>query len=90
MLPFELLWTSVSKEGGLEARWAPRSVCHTCIYQKLAEWGWPSGAAVKFAHSASVAEGSPVQIAGVDMARLGTPCYGRRLTYKVEKDGHGC
>ena len=53
--------------------------------------GWPGGAAVKVARSASVARGSPVQILGVvDMALLGKPCYGRRPTYKVEKDGCGC
>ena len=27
---------------------------------------------------------------GVDVASLGTPCCGRRPTYKVEEDGHGC
>ena len=44
---------------------------------------------VKFARSASAARGSPGRIPGADMAPLGTPCCGRRLTYKVE-DGHGC
>ena len=48
--------------------------------------GWPGGAAVKCAHSALAAWG----FAGVDMAPLGTPCCGRRPTYKVEKGGHGC
>ena len=27
---------------------------------------------------------------GADMAPLGTPCCGRRPTYKVEEGGHGC
>ena len=41
--------------------------------------------------SASVAQGSPVQIPGVDTAPLGKPCCGRHPTYKkVEEDGHGC
>ena len=31
-----------------------------------------------------------VQSPGVDMAPLGMPCCGRRPTYKVEEDGHGC
>ena len=52
--------------------------------------GWPGGAAVKCAHSASVAQGLPVPIPGVDMALLGKPCCGRHPTYKVEEDGHGC
>ena len=35
-------------------------------------------------------QGSLVQIPGADMAPFGTPCCGRRPTYKVEEDGHGC
>ena len=52
--------------------------------------GRPSGTAVKCARSASVAQVSLVRILGVDMAPLGKPCCGRRPTYKVEEDGHGC
>ena len=36
------------------------------------------------------ARGLLVRIPGADMATLGTPCCGRRPTYKVEEDGHGC
>ena len=53
-------------------------------------WGQPGGAVVKSAHSALAAWGLPVQIPGVDMALLGKPCCGRRPTYKVEEDAHGC
>ena len=60
------------------------------IYSKDPCGGWPGGAAVKFARSASAAQDSPVRIPGADMAPLGKPCCGRRPTYKVEKDGHGC
>ena len=52
--------------------------------------GRPSGAAVKCTCSASAARGSLVRIPGADMAPLGKPCCGRRPTYKVEEDGHGC
>ena len=52
--------------------------------------GRPGDAAVKCAHSASVAQGSLVRIPGVDMALHDKPCCGRRPTYKVEEDEHGC
>ena len=45
---------------------------------------------VKRAHSASVAQGSPVWILGVDMAPLDKPCCGTRPMDRVEEDGHGC
>ena len=35
-------------------------------------------------------QGSLVRILGADMALLGKLCCGRRPTYKVEEDGHGC
>ena len=52
--------------------------------------GRPGGAAVKFAHSASAAQGSLVRIPGADMTLLGEPCCGRHPMYKVEEDRHGC
>ena len=52
--------------------------------------GQPGGAAVKFTCSASVTWGSPVRIPGADMVPHVKPCCGRRPTYKVEEDGHGC
>ena len=44
---------------------------------------------VKFAHSASVAQGSPVRIPVRTYTPLSKPCCGRHPTYKVEEDGHG-
>ena len=52
--------------------------------------GQPGGATVKFARSASAAQGSLVQIPSVDMTLLGRPCCGRHPIYKVDEDEHGC
>ena len=57
---------------------------------KQSIWGQPGGTVVKCVRSASVAQGSQVRILGADMTLLGMPCCGRRPTYKVEEDGHGC
>ena len=57
---------------------------------KIKNGGQPGGAVVKCSRSSSAAWGSPVQIQGADMAPLIKPCCGRRPTYKVEEDGHGC
>ena len=46
--------------------------------------GRSGGAGVKCTHSTSVTWDLP------DMAPLGKPCCGRRPTYKVKEDGHGC
>ena len=59
-------------------------------FKKLFYRGWPGGTAVKFACYALVAWGLLFRILGVGMALLGKPCCGRRPTYKVEEDGHGC
>ena len=32
----------------------------------------------------------PVRIPGADLRTAGKPFWGRRLTYKVEEDGHEC
>ena len=52
--------------------------------------GLPGGAAIKCACSALAARGLPVWIPGVDTALLGKQRCGRRPTYKVGEDGHGC
>ena len=58
-------------------------------YKSLSQ-GRAGGTVVKFTRSTSAARGSLVQSPGADMALLGKPCCGRRPTYKVEEDGHGC
>ena len=68
----------------------PYFLANTACLLKSNRRGWPSGALVKFAHSASAVCGSPVRIPGADMAPLCKPCCGRRPTNKVEEDGHGC
>ena len=69
------------------------SIVHmTCLEvpQYSGFWGWPSGAVVKCARSASVAQGLPVLILGADMAPLDKQCCGRRPTDKAEEDENGC
>ena len=44
------------------------------LKMKIGLRGWPGGAAVKCAHSPSVAQGSLVRIPGVDMAPHDKPC----------------
>ena len=62
------------------------------IFKNIKLWGrgQPGGSAVKCARSALAARGLPVWMPGTDMAPHGTPCCGRRPTYKVEEDGHRC
>ena len=60
------------------------------LFHRKRVGGRPGGAVVKFARSALAAQGLPARIPGVDMAPLDKPCCGRRPTYKVEEDGHGC
>ena len=53
--------------------------------------GWPSGAAVKFARYASVAWGLWFGSRVRTWHCLASQAVvGRRPTYKVEEDGHGC
>ena len=52
--------------------------------------GPASGTVVKFTRSALAARGLLVRVPGVDTAPFGKPCCGRRPTYKVKEDGHGC
>ena len=56
---------------------------------KKKTWGWPSGVVVKFVHSASGAQGSQVQIPGIDLGLLIKPHCGS-IPHKVEEDWHRC
>ena len=56
----------------------------------LAFRGQPGGVVVKFAPSALVAQSWRGRIPGMDLTPLIKPLCGRRPTYKIEEDGHGC
>ena len=51
---------------------------------------WPSGAAVKFVPSTSLAQGLPVQILGMDLRTIYQAMLWQHPTYKMEEDGHRC
>ena len=53
-------------------------------------WGWPSGAVVKFAHSALAAQGLQVQILGRDLHTAHAAKLWWCPTYKIEEDWHIC
>ena len=60
-----------------------------CMLIKDRYRGQPSGTVVTFVHSASAAQGFPVQILGVDS----TSAYQAMLwcpVFKIEEGGHGC
>ena len=57
---------------------------------KEGRWGWPGGQWLSAHVLLQQPRGSPLQIAGGDMALLGKPCCGMCPTYKEEEDGHGC
>ena len=52
--------------------------------------GQPGGLVVKFAHSASAAQGSQVWIPGTDLRITHKAMLWQHPIYKVEEDGHGC
>ena len=60
------------------------------IFQEIQYRGRAGGTGIKCPHSAFGARGLPVRISVMDMAPCGKPCCGRRPTYKMEEDGHGC
>ena len=77
-----MLWAKIFKSTGKNV--------HCTLSQKSDFRGRRGGTAVKLTPSSSAAWGSLVQILGADMVPLGTPCCGRRPTYKVEEGGHEC
>ena len=76
--------------GGRLQVWHTVTGLQSCSQEMKTVGGWPSGAAVKFAHSTSAARGSLVLIPRVDLCAAYKPCCGRNPTYKIEEDGHGC
>ena len=68
------------------------------IIYKTNEWktdknrtsGQPSGVVVKFAHSASAAQGSLVQMPGADLHTAHQDMLWQCPIYKAEEDWHRC
>ena len=54
---------------------------------KRVSQGQPCGIVVKFMHSALAAQGSWVQILGVDLSTTHQAMLWQRTTYKIEEDG---
>ena len=52
--------------------------------------GWPGGVVVKFALSASVAQGLQVWILGVGLHNAHEAILWWKTTYKIEEDWHRC
>lgn len=57
---------------------------------RYASLGQPGGVMVKFAHSASVAQGSQLQISGMDLYTTHQAMLWWLPTYKIEEDWHRC
>ena len=60
------------------------------VYKKLHVGAGPVAQWLSAQVPLLVGPGFTCSDSGADMAPLGTPCCGRRPTYKVEEDGHGC
>ena len=56
------------------------------FFSKKKLWGRPAGVEVKFACSASAAQGSQVQIPGADLQTAHQAILWQRLTYEIEED----
>ena len=63
---------------------------HTGLLKMDAPGGQAGGVAVKFEHSTLVAWGLRFGSWVWTYAPLAKPCCGKRPTYKMEEDGHGC
>ena len=58
--------------------------------KKRFQGGWPGGTVVKFACSALVAQGSWVQIPGVDLHIAHQAMLWQQLTHKIDEDWNRC
>ena len=57
---------------------------------KKIDIGQPGDIVVKFTHTASVAQGSQVQILGADLHITHQAMLRQRPTFKIKEDGHRC
>ena len=71
--------------------WLPLAKDETIKASKvIINEGQPSGAVVKFAHSALVAQGLPIWILGADLHTACQAVLWQASTYKLKEDGHRC
>ena len=69
-----------------------RTDVHKNLYMQIETMmrGWPTGIVVKFMCSASVAQGSCVQILGADLHTTHQVMLWQHPIYKIEEDWHRC
>ena len=84
------IYRSLTIEGMIQVRWERMGYLIYGVLKLHIYGGWPGGSAVKLERSASSPGVHWFRFLVWTYALLVKPCCGRRPTYKVEKDEHGC